>query len=159
MPRPKKCRRIGFFPQNTAFTPENQCPDKIVLVFEEIEALRLCDFLEMDQSMAADSMDVSRGTLQRILNIARKKVADAVINGKHIKIADCECEENKCSCHDQNNNKAKDPHKHESTCGSHKHEDATSSNNCGCHAHDGEPSKHKGNHKEKNECVCHTTEE
>ncbi len=159
MPRPKKCRKIGFYPDNTIFTPEKAFTSEIILTFEEIESLRLCDLKEMDQSEAADSMDVSRGTLQRILNTARKKVADAITNGKLIKIANCECGENKCSCHNQNNAKTKNHHNHESTCGGHKHEDANANKSSRCHVHDGEPSKHKSDHNGKNECGCHSSKE
>lgn len=99
MPRPRKCRHIGFYPHNTKFMPEKGYEEEVILTFEEVESLRLCDLNEMDQFTAADSMNVSRGTLQRILNQARKKVADAVTNGKMIRIAQCECGKDDCECH------------------------------------------------------------
>lgn len=60
--------------------------EEVILTIEEAEALRLCDLIGMDQSEAAANMDVSRGTLQRILISARAKTADAITNGKTIRI-------------------------------------------------------------------------
>lgn len=57
-----------------------------MLSIEEVEAIRLADFMSLDQDDAAESMDVSRGTFQRIINEARRKLADALINGKIIRI-------------------------------------------------------------------------
>lgn len=86
MPRPRKCRMIGFVPNNSCFYPQLLNKDEVILEIEEIEALRLSDFLEVDQDTAAKSMNVSRGTFQRIVTSARKKIADALIHGKTIKI-------------------------------------------------------------------------
>ena len=87
MPRPRKCRQIGFKPCHSQFIPDNNSNDQIIISYEEVEALRLCDLMEMEQQEAADSMEVSRGTLQRILNEARKKMSDALVNGKTIRIS------------------------------------------------------------------------
>ena len=57
-----------------------------VITLEELEALRLCDYLNMDQEEAANLMGVSRGSVQRLLSSGRKKLVDAVINGKAIRI-------------------------------------------------------------------------
>lgn len=86
MPRPKKCRRVGFIPDITEFVPEGNNIDVeiVVLTVEELESLRLIDLNELDQEKSAEAMDISRGTIQRILNSARKKVSDALINGKKI---------------------------------------------------------------------------
>ncbi len=86
MPRPRKCRMVGFVPDNPSFHPQVHNKDEVVLSIEEVEALRLSDHLEMEQDSAADSMNVSRGTFQRIINIARKKIADAIVHGKIIRI-------------------------------------------------------------------------
>ena len=58
----------------------------VSLTVEELESLRLCDLEGADQSAAAQSMGVSRGTLQRIVYSARRKVADALCSGKAIQI-------------------------------------------------------------------------
>lgn len=86
MPRPRKCRKVGFIPDNTCFNPEVISMVQVVLNIEEVEAIRLADYLEIDQDEAAESMNVSRGTFQRIINTARKKMADALIHGKTIRI-------------------------------------------------------------------------
>lgn len=60
--------------------------EEVVLNVEEVESIRLADYLSLEQDLAADSMNVSRGTFQRIVNSARKKVADAIIHGKTLRI-------------------------------------------------------------------------
>lgn len=86
MPRPSKCRMVGFVPDNSCFHPQLHNEDEVVLSIEEVEALRLSDYMEMEQDKAAESMNVSRGTFQRIINAARKKTADAFVHGKTIRI-------------------------------------------------------------------------
>ncbi|KKH46665.1 hypothetical protein EO93_15305 [Methanosarcina sp. 1.H.A.2.2] len=54
---------------------------------EELEAIRLCDLLQVEQSEAADRMEVSRKTFRNDLKKARQKVADALVNGKAIEIS------------------------------------------------------------------------
>lgn len=53
---------------------------------DEVEAIRLADYEGLYHEDAAQKMDVSRATFGRILNSARRKVADAIINGKALKI-------------------------------------------------------------------------
>lgn len=86
MPRPKKCRKVGFIPCNDAFYPHVESVEEVMLSLEEVEALRLADLNSMEQDACAGSMEISRGTFQRIIKVARQKVADAVINGKVIRI-------------------------------------------------------------------------
>ena len=86
MPRPRKCRMVGFVPDNQCFHPQLRNSEEVVLSIEEVEAIRLSDYLEMEQDVAAESMNVSRGTFQRIINAARKKMGDALVHGKTIRI-------------------------------------------------------------------------
>lgn len=86
MPRPKKCKMVGFVPRNLCFYPKLNNSAEVILSIEEVEAIRLSDYLEMEQDRAAACMDVSRGTFQRIINSARNKTADALIHGKTIRI-------------------------------------------------------------------------
>ncbi len=86
MPRPRKCRRVGFIPNNQMFYPHLQNPEEIVLSIEEVESIRLSDLEVMEQDACAESMQISRGTFQRIINAARQKLADALVNGKTIRI-------------------------------------------------------------------------
>ena len=60
--------------------------EEVVLTVDELEALRLADDESMYQQEAADKMGVSRQTFGRIVQSARKKVAEALTQGKAIKI-------------------------------------------------------------------------
>jgi predicted DNA-binding protein (UPF0251 family) len=89
MPRPKKCRRVGFIPKCLRFVPygtEQEASGEIVVSIEEMEAVRLSDFEGLEQNECAKNMGISRGTFQRIIKAARQKIADALINGKPIRI-------------------------------------------------------------------------
>jgi len=58
----------------------------IELTTEELEAYRLRFINNLDQQAAADMMDTSCSTYQRIIYSACKKIADALTKGKAIKI-------------------------------------------------------------------------
>jgi predicted DNA-binding protein (UPF0251 family) len=58
--------------------------EQIVISRDELEALRLCDGDDLTQEQAGKRMGVSRGTVQRILAVARKKVARALTEGKAV---------------------------------------------------------------------------
>jgi len=58
----------------------------IELTAEEVEALRLKNLKDLDQIECAKVMNTSQSTFQRILSSAYKKMSDALINGKAIKI-------------------------------------------------------------------------
>jgi len=58
--------------------------EQIAISRDELEALRLCDGDDLTQEQAGKRMEVSRGTVQRILAVARKKVARALTEGKAI---------------------------------------------------------------------------
>lgn len=84
MPRPKCRRRIGWFPECWCFQPVSRGSSKeaINLELDELEALRLADFLGLYQEQAAEKMGVSRATFGRILESAHHKVAGALVEGK-----------------------------------------------------------------------------
>lgn len=85
--RPRRCRRVGRGPRCESFGPKGAVSkDEINLTIEELEAIRLKDVEQLDQIKAAEKMDVSQPTFHRILNDARKKIADALVNVKQIKI-------------------------------------------------------------------------
>ena len=89
MPRPKLCRRIKFNPHITYFKPQGvpmRMLDEIELTAEEVEALRLKNIEELEQVECAKKMNTSQSTLQRILTSAYKKISQAIIEGKAIKI-------------------------------------------------------------------------
>lgn len=60
--------------------------EEIQLTVEEAEAIRLKDLEGLEQEEGAEKMNISRPTFQRILASARQKVADALLNGKAIRI-------------------------------------------------------------------------
>ncbi len=60
--------------------------DEIILSLPEFEAIRLVDFEKISQSKAGEKMQISQSTFSRILSFGRKKIADAIINGKAIRI-------------------------------------------------------------------------
>ena len=67
-----------------AFKPTGIPMDKlprIVLAPDELETLKLCDYEGLFQAQAGERMGVSRGTVQRLLASARRKVATALVEG------------------------------------------------------------------------------
>ncbi|NPV88092.1 DUF134 domain-containing protein [Coprothermobacteraceae bacterium] len=87
MPRPRKCKRIGFKPLCAQFVPTGDAPfAESVITLEELEALRLCDYLGLDQEEAAAEMGVSRGTVQRLLASGRRKLVEALVDSRAIRI-------------------------------------------------------------------------
>lgn len=56
------------------------------LTVDEFEAIRLKDLEGLEQAKAAESMGISQPTFSRVIESARKKVADALVNGKAIRI-------------------------------------------------------------------------
>lgn len=87
MVRPTKWRCVSSVPQFTCFTPQGVfSPEEVCLSVEETEAIRLKDVERLEQEECAQKMRISRPTFQRVLANARKKLADALLNGKVIKI-------------------------------------------------------------------------
>lgn len=89
MPRPIKPRRIFFDPKAIYFKPRAvplSLLEEVELGVDELEAIRLCDLEELEQEEAAKKMKISQSTLSRILLSARKKIAEALIRGRAIKI-------------------------------------------------------------------------
>ncbi|TDX51408.1 DUF134 domain-containing protein [Orenia marismortui] len=88
MVRPTKERRVEYIPKINFFKPAGVPKRdliKVTLTIEEVEAIRLKDLEGLNQSEAAERMEVSRPTFQRVLTTARSKVAEALIEGKAIK--------------------------------------------------------------------------
>ena len=84
MPRPKKERLCVGKCCGQAFKPTGRPLaelQRIVLQRDELEALRLCDMEGLFQEEAGERMGVSRGTVQRLLAGARRKVATALVEG------------------------------------------------------------------------------
>jgi predicted DNA-binding protein (UPF0251 family) len=60
--------------------------EEVRLTVEELEAIRLRDLEDLEQEEAGARMNVSRPTFQRILESARRKLADALFNGKAVRV-------------------------------------------------------------------------
>ncbi|MCM8799898.1 MAG: DUF134 domain-containing protein [Candidatus Omnitrophica bacterium] len=86
--RPKKERIVKNLPKIYYFSPRGKPgrPLEVELKLEELEALRLADFQRLNQRQACQFMQISQQTFSRILRRARNIVADALINGKIIRI-------------------------------------------------------------------------
>jgi predicted DNA-binding protein (UPF0251 family) len=96
MPGRRRCRCVGFQPRIRYFEPRHEPereertahagPGERVLKVEELESLRLKDYLGLKQEEAAARMGVSQPTFHRILSEAHRKIAEAVVEGKAIRI-------------------------------------------------------------------------
>jgi len=89
MARPFKRRRVEFLPDITYFKPAGiplRALKEVRLSVEEAEAIRLKDLEGLEQEQGAERMNISRPTFQRVLAAGRRKIADALLNGKAIRI-------------------------------------------------------------------------
>lgn len=89
MSRPKKCRCVCCKLESDCFKPRGiplSGLDEVNLEIDELEALRLADYEGLYQQEAAERMNVSRATFGRIVEAAHRKVADAILHGKALKI-------------------------------------------------------------------------
>jgi uncharacterized protein len=86
--RPKKVRYIQSMPKIVQFSPRGKPgrPEEIELSIDQFEALKLADFQGFSQSEGALAMQLSRPSFGRLLREARRSIADALVNGKIIKI-------------------------------------------------------------------------
>ncbi len=87
--RPRRMRRVRFGPNVDYFKPRGVPVSDLSIVdlkVEELEAVRLHDYENKEQIESAKKMNVSQPTFHRILEEARKKIAEALVEGKAIKI-------------------------------------------------------------------------
>jgi len=87
--RPKIKRCLRFKPNVIYFKPQGvPLPQlgQVILLADELEALKLYEVDELAQKQAAENMKISQPTFARILDSAIKKVALAIIKGMAIKI-------------------------------------------------------------------------
>lgn len=103
MPRPKKCRKVCRIPKVSEFRPLGNNKGYITLTVDEYEAIRLIDREGFSQEECAGYMQVARTTVQHIYNTARKKIADALVDGTGIRIGGgdyivCDGKEKQCGC-------------------------------------------------------------
>lgn len=89
MPRPKIRRRISSMPDVTYFKPAGvrmSDLDEVILTIDEYEVVKLIDLEGIEQGRAGKQMKISQPTLSRLLKSARKKLSEAIIKGKSIRI-------------------------------------------------------------------------
>ena len=89
MARPQCKRTVANIPQCVYFKPRAiplSLLEEVILTVDECEAIRLADLEGMYQEEAANKMNTSRQTFGRIVDAAHKRVADALINGKALRI-------------------------------------------------------------------------
>ena len=87
MPRKPRCRWIDGYPDHWEFSPE-EVSDKepVVLSLDEFETIRLLDREGLTQEQCAERMGIARTTVTATYESARRKVADALVNGKRLLI-------------------------------------------------------------------------
>jgi len=103
MARPRACRCVGSLPNVVYFKPRG-IPlvdlEEICLLVEELEAIRLKDAEGLEQEECGRLMNISQPTFYRVLESARRKIAEALTQGKAIRIegGDFEMAERKFAC-------------------------------------------------------------
>lgn len=107
MPRPVKCRKVCHFPRVLEFLPAHaetqQSP--ILLTVDEYETIRLIDKEGFSQEACGEWMQVARTTVQKIYDSARKKLAEALVEGAPLRIGGgefhlCDGKSAGCGCMD-----------------------------------------------------------
>lgn len=89
IPRKRKRCWVEYLPPATYYKPAGVPMfelKEVKLSVEELEAVRLKDLEGLDQEQCAERMGVARTTFQRVLYAARSKIADALVNGKALRV-------------------------------------------------------------------------
>lgn len=88
MPRPRKCRKVCHFPETLAFDPIGEIVQTppVFLTIDEYETIRLIDKEGFSQEQCSEHMKVARTTVQQIYTSARQKLANALVDGRPIRI-------------------------------------------------------------------------
>lgn len=104
MPRPRKCRKVCCLPKKSFFKPEGKTvAEPVILTVDEYESIRLIDKQGFSQEECANYMQIARTTAQQIYNSARIKIAEALVDGKGLRIEGgdyrlCDGKEETCNC-------------------------------------------------------------
>ncbi|HPW66245.1 MAG TPA: DUF134 domain-containing protein [Salinivirgaceae bacterium] len=100
----------GFMPFGKQIKTQTE---PVLLLVEEYEALKLCDYDGLNHHQAAELMNISRSTFTRIYTSVRQKLAKAFVEGRTISIGGGKiyfdsnwyyCKTCKCHFNDQNHN-------------------------------------------------------
>ncbi len=105
MPRPRKCRKVCRMPDNDKFVPvkQGEARESVILNVDEYETVRLIDKEGFSQEQCGEYMHIARTTVQQIYTSARKKLADALVEGRPLQISGgeyrlCDGNEQVCGC-------------------------------------------------------------
>jgi predicted DNA-binding protein (UPF0251 family)/predicted Fe-Mo cluster-binding NifX family protein len=82
-------RRLSSYFLNNVFKPKSsriRIFKEVIILEDEFEAVRLKDFCDLDQNQAAKQMQISQPTFHRLIKAGRKKIIDALINGKILRV-------------------------------------------------------------------------
>lgn len=91
--RPSKKRCICSKPLHTCFAPVNCVTTQTVTIgYDEYEVIRQIDYAHLSQAQCAEKMGVSRATVARMYDRARSTIAEAIIEGKQLRIRGGEVE-------------------------------------------------------------------
>ena len=87
MPRRQRCRCIGGYPDHWTFSPEGEASgEPVVMTLDEFETIRLLDREGLTQEQCAGRMGVARTTVTAIYESARRKLAEALIDGRVLRL-------------------------------------------------------------------------
>lgn len=105
MPRPLKCRRVCCMPEYREFMPAGceKNTEPVILTVDEYEAIRLIDQKGLSQEECGAYMNIARTTVQQIYTVARRKLAEVLVEGLPLRIEGgryklCEELNGPCSC-------------------------------------------------------------
>ena len=103
MPRPTKCRRVCRFPATIEFSTMGETMgEPVILTVDEYETIRLIDKEGLSQEECGTQLGVGRTTVQKIYETARRKIADALVLGRSLRIEGgdfCLCNGNSEFCY------------------------------------------------------------
>ena len=85
MPRKQRCRWIEGYPDHWEFSPEEiSHKEPVLMTLDEFETIRLLDREGLTQEQCAEKMSIARTTVTAIYESARRKVAEALVDGKQL---------------------------------------------------------------------------
>ena len=87
MARTPRCRRIRCHPDYWSFAPQDEGQAEVIeMTLDEYECIRLMDREKLTQEQCAERMGVARTTVTNIYENARTKLAEALVDGKILRI-------------------------------------------------------------------------
>ena len=87
MARTARCRRIRGYPDYWSFAPQDEGRAEVIeMTLDEYECIRLMDREKLTQERCAERMGVARTTVTNIYESARSKLAEALVEGKILRI-------------------------------------------------------------------------